>query len=119
MFNHGASTIDCVVRDISETGVRLEVPVSVALPTEFDLRIPHRNKTFKVALARRSGSILGGKFIGAPSAPASSPETSSAGDGQTISRIERENVRLRARVRELTRRLEDLGQDVTSVEGGW
>jgi hypothetical protein len=108
VFNRGATTIDCVVKNISHSGVRIEVAESVTVPDEFDLRVPHRNRTYRVKMVRRSGGVIGGHFL-------DEYETMSAADLN----LEQENIRLRGRVRELTRRLEDLGQDPNSIDSGW
>ena len=102
-FNKGASKIDCVVKNISDTGAKLEVTSAVSLPIEFSLDIPHRGKRHRAKLMWREKDAVGVHFVpldGRDAAP--TRETSS---------LETENARLHARVRDLTRRLEDLGQD--------
>ncbi len=37
VFNDGRSTIDCLVRNLSAGGAKLEVPSSVGIPDDFDL----------------------------------------------------------------------------------
>ena len=38
LFNDGHSTIDCIVRDLSETGARLRVESVIGVPDHFELR---------------------------------------------------------------------------------
>ncbi len=102
-FNKGASKIDCVVKNISATGARLDVTSAVSLPSEFTLHIPHRSEQHRAQLVWRESGAIGVRFL--------TPETKPAEFAQGSSSLELENVRLRARVRELMRRLEDLGQD--------
>lgn len=40
VFNRGHSTIDCVVRNISSRGARIEVPSVVGIPDAFLLVVP-------------------------------------------------------------------------------
>ncbi|WP_375458328.1 PilZ domain-containing protein [uncultured Enterovirga sp.] len=46
VFNGGASTIDCMVRDLSETGARLKIASPVGIPDQFMLSLdsgePHQ-----------------------------------------------------------------------------
>ena len=48
-----AVTVDCIVRNVSETGARLQVPVTIMIPG-----------AFKLALAgnTRSGDLMGVRF---------------------------------------------------------
>jgi len=39
VFNNGTSTIDCIVRDQSATGARLDVASPIGIPEWFDLQI--------------------------------------------------------------------------------
>jgi hypothetical protein len=42
VHSNGASRTECTVRDISETGARIQVPKSVTLPEFFELIIPQK-----------------------------------------------------------------------------
>jgi len=43
VFDGGQSRIDCVIRDLSDGGAKLEVPSARAIPQSFDLMVPgHR-----------------------------------------------------------------------------
>jgi PilZ domain len=55
LYNNGQSTLDCVIRNISEDGAKLALPAEVALPDRFDLAVPQRNKTYRATMARRRG----------------------------------------------------------------
>jgi hypothetical protein len=37
VFNEGSSVVDCVVRDLSDTGARLKVETSLGFPERFTL----------------------------------------------------------------------------------
>ena len=70
LFNGGQNSLDCLIRDISSTGARLELSASVTLPDRFDLYLPHRDETCKVHIHWRRGSQLGVAFDHVESAPA-------------------------------------------------
>lgn len=107
-FNSGATKIDCVVKNISATGARVEITAAVSLPNEFNLNIPHRNETLRSQLVWRENNSIGVRFLSVQGATDEPRRSESA--------LEAENTRLRARVRELTRRLEQLGQDPYAID---
>ena len=105
-FNKGALKNDCIVKNISSTGARLDISAAISLPEEFDLRVPHRGDVFRCQLVWREKDTIGVQFL----APAVQ-ETSGSAPPRRSSDLEIENARLRLRIRELSRRLEELGQD--------
>jgi hypothetical protein len=73
LFNGGQSSLDCLIRDMSSTGARLELSASVTLPDRFDLYLPHRDETCRAHLQWRRGAQIGVAFDqvdGAPVMPA-------------------------------------------------
>jgi hypothetical protein len=73
LFNGGQNSLDCLIRDISPTGARLELSASVTLPDRFDLYLPHRDETCKVHSQWRRGTQLGVAFDHVESVPAAPP----------------------------------------------
>ncbi len=69
VYNGGQSSLDCLIRDMSSTGARLELSASVTLPDRFDLYLPHRDETLKVHLQWRRGAAIGVAFDHVDSAP--------------------------------------------------
>jgi PilZ domain len=69
IFNGGQTSLDCLIRDISSGGARLELSASVTLPDRFDLYLPHRESTCKAHIQWRRGSQLGVALETAESAP--------------------------------------------------
>jgi hypothetical protein len=69
VFNGGQSSLECLIRDMSTTGARLELSGSVTLPDRFDLYLPHRDETCKVHLQWRRGGQIGVAFDQIESAP--------------------------------------------------
>ena len=62
LFNGGQNSLECLIRDLSSAGARLELSASVTLPDRFDLYLPHRDETCKVHIQWRRGSQLGVAF---------------------------------------------------------
>lgn len=61
--------INCVVRDLSDTGVKLGVSSQVRLPAEFDLRFVQRRLTLRVQVRWRTGEHVGVAFCEPEKAP--------------------------------------------------
>jgi hypothetical protein len=106
IFNNRMATIDCVVKNISLGGAKIAVASGLSIPSEFDLEIPLRGRTYRVQMRWRDSDHMGVEFIDAAAEPKphGTPE---------FQKLEVENARLRAAVQVLTRRLTDLGQDVS------
>ena len=49
-FNDHRSTIECVVRNFSDDGARIELENPALLPDEIDLFIPKKNRTFRARM---------------------------------------------------------------------
>lgn len=61
IFNGGNSTIDCVVRDLSETGARLRVESVIGVPNEFELRVSD-GRSWRCRMRWRSNTECGVEF---------------------------------------------------------
>ena len=108
IFNKGSSTFDCVVRNISTAGARLEIADSMALPAEFDLDIPHKGKSFRARIVWRADNLVGVEMVDARAATpvASADET----DADRCDRLMRENAKLKAQILELRQRVAQLSE---------
>lgn len=116
IFNQRMSTIDCVVKNISATGAKLALTESIAVPSEFDLYIPQKGRTFRSRIAWRDSTALGVEFLNSNSQaePVNDVNAYGGANGSLESRLrqlEVQNGELKIRIRELTKRLVDLGQD--------
>jgi PilZ domain len=60
-FSNGSFVVDCVIRNLSQTGAQLKVPTSVAIPDHFDF-IEAGGKTRRAAVAWRRGDLMGVRF---------------------------------------------------------
>ncbi len=101
LFNKGASSMDCLIRDLSETGARLELSETSTLPEVFDLYIPQKDETFRSALRWRRDGGVGIVFTdhqAKPTAaePAPMPDASIGVLLRRIAELEAENAALRS-----------------------
>ena len=69
VFNGGQTSLECLIRDVSSAGARLELSASITLPDRFELYLPHRDTTSKVHVQWRRGSQIGVAFDQVESAP--------------------------------------------------
>jgi hypothetical protein len=61
-FNARQSTVDCVVRNFSAHGARIEMAGTALLPDEFDLAIARKDTSFRVRLIWRNALHAGVQF---------------------------------------------------------
>jgi PilZ domain len=97
-FNSGMSTMDCLIRDLSEGGARLQISDSVALPSSFELYIPKRDETRRAVLHWRNSEEIGVGFQGSS---LSGPETH--GLLQRVAQLEADTASLRRLVEAMQR----------------
>jgi hypothetical protein len=100
IYNNDASTLDCVIRNISEDGAKLQLSGGAAIPIEFSLLIIKKEVTRQARITWRSGEEIGVEFL----RPGSSQRIGNGEAGllQRIRILEAENERLQARIRQLT-----------------
>jgi hypothetical protein len=109
-FNHGSSTMDCLVRDLSSTGARISLSETATLPEVFDLYIPQKERTYRATLRWRRVDGIGVTFdeaavkvpdpkAAAPKPAPAAPEPEPAADIavllRRITELEAENAALR------------------------
>jgi hypothetical protein len=68
LFNRRASSLPCVVRDLTERGARIDFPDSVCLPQWLDLEIDRLGLARRARIVWRSPTSLGVTFP-APALP--------------------------------------------------
>jgi hypothetical protein len=103
VFNNGASSFDCLVRDMSSSGARLVMSEATTLPEAFDLYIPQKDRTFRATLRWRREDGIGVTFdkpagAAAPSATADDANATEATLAmllRRVSELETENAALR------------------------
>jgi hypothetical protein len=102
-FNHRRSSVDCLVRDISDQGAKLKFSETVAIPEAFELYIPNRDETFRARVQWRTGEEVGIAF-GSEDVPSPSlaPDPSAGDLAARVRRLESELTALQRKVNELT-----------------
>jgi hypothetical protein len=90
------STVDCVVRNISEHGACVELDSATKLPDEISLAIPRKGRSFLSRMIWRHANKVGLAFpnMAAPDAPASDLD-------ERLRRSEQKKKQLQRRIREL------------------
>lgn len=114
VYQNGAVAVDCVIRNISATGAKIDVSESIVLPSHFDIVIPQKNVSHRAELRWRHGGETGVAFLDVPegegdadrhpaAAPAGAPPVNLAEDAlrTRIRTLEQEIVRLKARIVQL------------------
>jgi uncharacterized protein YceH (UPF0502 family) len=99
-YNDGLLSTPCVVRDISDTGARLELPGEIALPDHFELYIEKRNQTRRVTLKWRHGKEIGVAFDDA--AAAKPPAATDVSLEERVARLEAQVAELRGLLEKIT-----------------
>lgn len=61
-YDNRSVSIECTVRDLSETGARVALETLVSVPDSIELYIPHRQRTYPARVVRRSAYELGVVF---------------------------------------------------------
>ena len=59
VFNQRRSVLDCLVRNLSQAGARLEFTNAALVPEAFDLVMPYREQTHQVRVRWRSRDVAG------------------------------------------------------------
>ncbi len=62
VFNAGYSAFECVVKDISDTGARIQMGDATGVPEHFELVIPHDNFRRKCTVRWRRYNMVGVSF---------------------------------------------------------
>ena len=52
-FNSRRNSVDCIIRDLSDTGARLQFSAAVAVPDALELYVPHKDQMFRVRVEWR------------------------------------------------------------------
>ena len=118
VFNNRMSTIDCTIKNISQTGAKVALSDTLTLPTEFEIDIPQKGRSHRARLVWRDKEAIGIEFLDARTAAANAPAPQRATTPeQRVYELELQNAELKAKIRLLRKRLEDLGQDPDLVTG--
>lgn len=96
-FNNRWSTIDCLVRNMSESGAKLEFAHPVFLPNEFELVIQQRGNSRRARVVWKQATAMGISFLDKDFGPVVPIELS-----RQIRKLKTERDLLAQRVRDLS-----------------
>jgi hypothetical protein len=107
-YNNRRNAVDCLVRDISQTGARLILSDAVSIPDVVDLFIPQKDQTLRSQVHWRHGQEIGVAF--AQSGTAAQPA-----DGELAALVAKLEVEIAALKRMLKRLKADVDGPDTDV----
>jgi hypothetical protein len=96
-FNKRRSTLDCSVRNLSDTGARIEFNNTALLPDTFDLTIIRKDSTFRASTIWRTQTAAGVQFTEAQSSGVVPLDWA-----RKVKALEAQNEALRRRVAQLS-----------------
>jgi hypothetical protein len=98
-YNKRRNSVDCIIRDISETGARLKFSAAVTVPEALELYVPNRDECFRVRVEWRQGEEVGVTFV----QPKKGAATAAGDDdlAERVKKLETELSSLRRLVSEL------------------
>jgi hypothetical protein len=79
-FNNRRSSIDCLIRDYSDTGARLKLSETAAVPESIELYIPNKEEIHRARVEWRSGNEMGVSFGEEVRSPSVAPDAAQSGD---------------------------------------
>lgn len=104
IHSNGNSRTECIVRDLSDTGARIEAPSSVTVPEFFELFIPLKGIRHRARMMWRAGLEMGVSFILEAPAPVAAAPARTEGDVELRMRLlelEAETARMRLQLTEM------------------
>jgi hypothetical protein len=104
-FNNRLSSMDCIVRDVTDRGARLEASESVLLPDAFELYLPNKDEHFFARVEWRKGNHLGVSWsTDQATRYRSEPAASEQSIADRVAKLERDLAVLQQRFDSLTHR---------------
>jgi hypothetical protein len=102
LFNNRRSSVDCLVRDISEQGAKLKFSEAVTVPEVVELYIPNKDETYRARVQWRVGEDVGVAFgPDETSSPSLVPDAPTAELAARVRRLEGDVASLQRKVNEL------------------
>ena len=109
-YDNRRASIDCVIRDMSESGARLMFEHPATVPDNIELFIPQKQQTLQACVRRRAPKEIGIEFSAAKSIEAGSAE---ADLQQRVEMLETEISALKRLVSKL--RAKEMAQDADAA----
>jgi len=104
-FNNRRSSLDCLVREISDQGAKLKVSDSIAIPEFVELHIPNKDETYRAKVQWRTGFEIGVTFENEQESPSIVPGAAPADLPERVRRLEAEVASLHRKLNELQNEL--------------
>jgi hypothetical protein len=101
-YNNRRSSVDCLIRDYSDSGARLKFSEAITVPEVMELHVPNRDEMYRARVEWRNGNEMGVSFADEAHSPAIAPDAAAQGDlTARIQKLEAEVAALRRIVNEL------------------
>jgi PilZ domain len=100
-FNNRRSSIDCLIRDYSDTGARLKLSETAAVPEAIELYVPNKEEIHRARVEWRSGNEMGVSFGEEIRSPSVAPESAQGDLTARVQTLEAEVASLKRLVNEL------------------
>jgi hypothetical protein len=99
LFDHRRSTVDCIIREFSKIGARLEFPQAATVPDAFEVHVPSKDEYLQAHAIWRRGHQVGIAWE-TEEMPRSSPDGHRAADSliDRVTKLEHEVAMLRKRL---------------------
>ena len=118
-FNNRRSSIDCLIRDFSDSGAKLKFDSMISVPDVVELFIPSKEETYRAKIAWRNADEVGVNFNFDEAFPSLAPGIPQADFSARIQKLEHDLALLQRKFNELqvvVRRIRG-GADFTPAEG--
>jgi hypothetical protein len=100
-FNNRRTSLDCLIRDISEHGARLKFSGMVSTPDLIELHIPSKEESYRAKVQWRNGDEIGVCFGAEESTPTLAPGMPQQDLSVRVHKLEHELAVLQRRFSEL------------------
>ena len=101
LFNNRRTTVDCLIRDFSEIGARLNFDRMISLPDLVELFIPVKDETRRAKIIWRNADEVGVSFNFDEGSPSLVPGIPQADWGARIQKLEHDVAALQRKLNEL------------------
>ena len=101
LFNNRRTTVDCLIRDFSEIGARLNFDRMISLPDVVELFIPVKDETRRAKIIWRNADEVGVSFNFDEGSPSLVPGIPQADWGARIHKLEHDVAALQRKLNEL------------------
>ena len=113
IFNNRNSSIDCLVRNFSESGAKIIVDQLITFPQQFELHISQKGRTYTAQVIWRIGKEVGVGFVNEMVNQTAIPIGAGTGHGLPVGTgiadkmrvLERENAKLKKLVADLQQQM--------------